>query len=273
MARSQEVPARSGTRRRTATPPPTPRHCRARSCSPRATSTPPTAVQADLQHLTNERDLRRPVRGGRLHVPPYRTTRFVATARQALADLGITDPRDHILVASHPDPLPRHYHRSPPSSVKQAVHPGRGRPASSRGLKAVPETDACRTPPGHPWPPTRSTPWCSTSDARLRPLLRHVPVQRDPDDRQRPVLLALRPLRHRALGLLPPDQQPTTARTRSVSGCSSCCWPPVVIVARVFLLLPFVAVRAHVAQAAPEGTGRRSSSPRSASASSSSRSR
>ena len=33
---------------------------------------------------------------------PYRTTRFVATARQALADLGINDPRDHILVASSP---------------------------------------------------------------------------------------------------------------------------------------------------------------------------
>jgi len=33
---------------------------------------------------------------------PYRTTRFVATARQALAQIGITDPRDHILVASSP---------------------------------------------------------------------------------------------------------------------------------------------------------------------------
>jgi hypothetical protein len=33
---------------------------------------------------------------------PYRTTRFVATARQALAELGVTDPRDHILVASSP---------------------------------------------------------------------------------------------------------------------------------------------------------------------------
>jgi hypothetical protein len=33
---------------------------------------------------------------------PYRTTRFVATARQALAQIGIADPRDHILVASSP---------------------------------------------------------------------------------------------------------------------------------------------------------------------------
>jgi MFS family permease len=33
---------------------------------------------------------------------PYRTTRFVATARQALADMGISDPKDHILVASSP---------------------------------------------------------------------------------------------------------------------------------------------------------------------------
>jgi len=33
---------------------------------------------------------------------PYRTTRFVATARQALAQLGISDPKDHILVASSP---------------------------------------------------------------------------------------------------------------------------------------------------------------------------
>lgn len=33
---------------------------------------------------------------------PYRTTRFVATARQALAELGVDDPKDHILVASSP---------------------------------------------------------------------------------------------------------------------------------------------------------------------------
>ncbi len=33
---------------------------------------------------------------------PYRTTRFVATARQALADLGVDDPEGHILVASSP---------------------------------------------------------------------------------------------------------------------------------------------------------------------------
>ncbi len=33
---------------------------------------------------------------------PYRTTRFVATARQALSEIGISDPKDHILVASSP---------------------------------------------------------------------------------------------------------------------------------------------------------------------------
>jgi hypothetical protein len=33
---------------------------------------------------------------------PYRTTRFVATARQALADLGVHDPAAHILVATSP---------------------------------------------------------------------------------------------------------------------------------------------------------------------------
>jgi hypothetical protein len=33
---------------------------------------------------------------------PYRTTRFVATARQALAELGVSDPTEHILVASSP---------------------------------------------------------------------------------------------------------------------------------------------------------------------------
>jgi hypothetical protein len=33
---------------------------------------------------------------------PYRTTRFVATARQALAEIGVSDPTEHILVSSSP---------------------------------------------------------------------------------------------------------------------------------------------------------------------------
>ncbi len=56
------------------------------------------AVVANLQHLTS-RGIFVAQFGEDGNVNDLRTTRFVATARQALSQLGITDPTDHIMVA------------------------------------------------------------------------------------------------------------------------------------------------------------------------------
>lgn len=56
------------------------------------------AVVANLQHLTN-RGIFVAQFGEDDNVHDLRTTRFVATARQALSQLGVTDPTDHIMVA------------------------------------------------------------------------------------------------------------------------------------------------------------------------------
>jgi hypothetical protein len=60
------------------------------------------AIENSLQHLTPDGIFVAQFGEIDYKHSPYRTTRFVATARQALADLGIHDPRDHILVASSP---------------------------------------------------------------------------------------------------------------------------------------------------------------------------
>jgi len=60
------------------------------------------AIVACLQHLTPNGIFVAQFGEIDYQNAPYRTTRFVATARQALAQLGVTDPKDHILVASSP---------------------------------------------------------------------------------------------------------------------------------------------------------------------------
>ncbi len=59
------------------------------------------AVVANLKHLSNDGVFAAQF-GEVDDVYDLRTTRFVATARQALADLGIKDPTDHVLVAMTP---------------------------------------------------------------------------------------------------------------------------------------------------------------------------
>lgn len=56
------------------------------------------ALVTDLQHLT-DRGIFVAQFGEDDNVHDLRTTRFVATAREALRQLGVSDPRDHILVA------------------------------------------------------------------------------------------------------------------------------------------------------------------------------
>ena len=60
------------------------------------------AIVDSLEHLTTDGMFVAQFGEINYQDSPYRTTRFVATARQALADLGIADPQDHILVASSP---------------------------------------------------------------------------------------------------------------------------------------------------------------------------
>jgi hypothetical protein len=60
------------------------------------------AIVDSLQHLTPDGIFAAQFGEVDYAQSPYRTTRFVATARQALADIGVTDPEDHILVATSP---------------------------------------------------------------------------------------------------------------------------------------------------------------------------
>ncbi|MGD0381492.1 MAG: hypothetical protein ABSC30_16070 [Acidimicrobiales bacterium] len=60
------------------------------------------AIVGALQHLTPDGMFAAQFGEIDYKDAPYRTTRFVATARQALAQMGISDPKDHILVASSP---------------------------------------------------------------------------------------------------------------------------------------------------------------------------
>jgi hypothetical protein len=101
-------------------------------------------VEADLQHLTS----------GGIFVAQFgevddtydlRTTRFVATARQALADMGVTDASDHILVAST---LVNFIGTEPESTIVVSVKPFSQAEIAGFGtaLTAVPQTRTLYAP-------------------------------------------------------------------------------------------------------------------------------
>jgi hypothetical protein len=79
---------------------------------------------------------------------PYRTARFVATARQALKEMGITDPASHILVATSPVYFLGHYTFS---TIEVKTTPFSAAEVSRfvKGLKRVPGTTVAYAP-GHP---------------------------------------------------------------------------------------------------------------------------
>ena len=138
---------------------------------------------------------------------PYRTTRFVATARQALAELGVPDPG---AITSwwpaHPhtssDPL-----RCPPSSSNELPFtPGRGEPLRAPRCRTVPGT-TLQYAPGHRVRHNPVDTVVTSSPAQLRSFYAVLHVQRGAHHRQRPLLLALRPLRHRPARLLPPHHE------------------------------------------------------------------
>jgi hypothetical protein len=76
------------------------------------------AMVTNLQHLT-DRGIFVAQFGEDDNVHDLRTTRFVSTARQALRQLGVDDPRDHILVAE----TKTHFLGIPLSTIVVSLHP------------------------------------------------------------------------------------------------------------------------------------------------------
>lgn len=76
-----------------------------------------------------------------------RTTRFVATARQALADIGVPDARDHILVAQTQNPF---LGATPPSTIVVSRTPFTSSEIEGflGALRAVPGTSSLYAPEG-----------------------------------------------------------------------------------------------------------------------------
>ena len=156
---------------------------------------------------------------------PYRTTRFVATARQALADMGISDPQ-----GSHPGgelagPLLRVLHLV--DDPRQAAPPSRAprSTASSSSLSAVPGTTLQYAPgPRRRAEPRRHGGLEHSRAAALVLLL--VSLQRGAHHGQRSLLLALRPLRHASCATTSTPSPAPTASTRwaSASSCSCSRW-------------------------------------------------
>ena len=98
---------------------------------------------------------------------PYRTTRFVATARQALSEIGISDPEDHILVASSPARFFGSFTLSTIIVKPGPVHAHGGGPLRGRPARRAGHDPAVR-PRAQPWPRARSTPWSRSTPAQLR---------------------------------------------------------------------------------------------------------
>ena len=96
---------------------------------------------------------------------PYRTTRFVATARQALKEMGVTDPASHILVATSPVFFLGRYTFS---TIEVKVTPFSSAEVSRfvQGLKRVPGTKVAYAP-GHPVKPSPVSIAASAGAAKL----------------------------------------------------------------------------------------------------------
>ena len=96
---------------------------------------------------------------------PYRTTRFVATARQALKQMGVTDPASHILVATSPVFFLGHYTFS---TIEVSLAPFSTAEVHRfvAGLKSVPGTKVAYAP-GQNVTPSPVSIVASASQAKL----------------------------------------------------------------------------------------------------------
>jgi hypothetical protein len=123
------------------------------------------AIVNSLQHLTQDGIFVAQFGEIDYQHKPYRTTRFVATARQALAELGITDPTDHILVASSPARFFGSFTLSTILVKREAFTPAEvSRFVTS--LAAVPGT-TLQYAPGHPVPKNPVDTVVSSTPAQL----------------------------------------------------------------------------------------------------------
>lgn len=122
-------------------------------------------LKADLRHLTKNGIFVAQFGEVDFAHRPYRTTRFVATARRALQQLGVKDPASDILVAKSPVVFLGHYTFSTieikptgfsPAEVDRFV----------AGLKPVTGTKVAYAP-GHPVPASPVTTVASASGAKL----------------------------------------------------------------------------------------------------------
>jgi hypothetical protein len=109
-------------------------------------------LEADLSHLTKNGIFVAQFGEVDYAHRPYRTTRFVATARQALKDLGVSDPASHILVATSPVFFLGHYTFS---TIEVKLTPFSTAEVNRfvAGLKSVPDTKVAYAP-GHPVKPS-----------------------------------------------------------------------------------------------------------------------
>ena len=180
------------------------------------------AVVGSLQHLTSDGIFAAQFGEIDYKTSPYRTTRFVATARQALADLGISDPKDHILVASSPARFFGSFTLST-ILVKRAPFTPAEVDRFVASLSSVPGT----TPAIRAGAPRGTEPRRHSGDEQsvtVAFVLFVLPLQRGPHHGQRSLLLAFRSVRHRPARLLPPHHRAPTASTRWASASSCSCW-------------------------------------------------
>jgi len=105
-------------------------------------------LKADLSHLTKNGIFVAQFGEVDYAHRPYRTTRFVATARRALEELGVKDPARHILVATSPVFFLGHYTFSTIEVKATAFSPAEV-DRFVAGLKPVPGTTVAYAP-GHP---------------------------------------------------------------------------------------------------------------------------
>ena len=221
-------------------------------------------IVESLEHLDRRRHHRHALRRVRVRRKPNRTARYVGTARRALESLGVEDASRHLLVATSPSvlqvstilvkrrPFTEEGDRRVPRE-RRAAPEQRGAPRPGRVLDDGPVAKVISLPSPR-WTRGTDMPYDVTAVVDDKPFFWH-----------------FAPVPHGAPQFGEP-LRPATPRTRSASACCSSCSGVSAAFAGAFLLLPFVAIRKAWSALPRKGT-RSSSSPRSASASCSSRSR
>ena len=171
---------------------------------------------------------------------PYRTTRFVATARRALADLGVVDPGAHIMVATSPAHLLGSFTLSTILVQRDAFSAAQVRRFAS-SLPPVPGT-ALRYAPGRPAAPGRVATGAAASDARLRAFEASYRYDVVPTTDDQPFFWHVARF-GTVLGdyfrpITGPDREDQVGERVLVLLLAVCA-----VISALFLLLPFVAVR------------------------------